>query len=77
MEINFAVQILCISMLDPFSVQISMVKPIDLQKQLFITQFENVSIYQTSKSFVLSLKSGETYSDSDPVSVNQNNPLNQ
>lgn len=64
MEIHFAVQILCIIMLDPFSVKISMVKSFDLRKQLFLTQFENVYIYQTSQSFVLSLKSGKTFSDS-------------
>lgn len=64
MEINFAVQILCISMLDLFSVQISMVKPFDLQKQPFLTPFENVFIYQMSQSFVLILQSGKTYSDS-------------
>ncbi len=57
MEINFAVQILCISMLDPFSVQISMVKPFDLQKQFFLTPFENVAIYQTSQSSILILQS--------------------
>ncbi len=57
MDINFAVQILCISMLDPFTVQISMVKPFDLQKQFFLTPFENVAIYQTSQSSLLILQS--------------------
>jgi len=59
MEINLAVQILCISMLDPFFCLNLYGETLWYANTALRNSLKNASIHQTSQSFVLSLKSGE------------------